>query len=201
MTWLDLAIIYVACGTPFAVYRLALTEHDAKETSLRSLRAGLLWPVVGAKTIITRFYLASRGLNGSRLDTIRSEMEAILLAESSSQVYVFEFREMFDRFAGLATAANTHGPPPARALQAIAHTDSSPITEACLHRIQRGKLERHLTAARAEFQLWLSANRHAGLDELASSLAVELCDDVLPNSLYPASQGLRHVTSVSRSTI
>src|SRR4051812_26374925 len=103
MNWLDLTIIYLACGTPFAVYRIALSEFGARETAIRSARAGLLWPVVGAKTIVKRLKAASRSLSRPSLDVVRSEIEAILAADNSA-LNRFEFREVFDRYAGLSQA-------------------------------------------------------------------------------------------------
>jgi hypothetical protein len=178
MTWLDLTIIYLACGAPFAVYRVALSEFAPAETAVRSVRAGLLWPIVGAKTVVKMLGQASRSLQRPSLEMIRSEMEAALLAQDGG-ANVFAFREIFDRYAGLAAAVNSEGAPPAAALFEVEGHPSPAIGQACLSRIRRQKSARHLTAARDELGQHFASNYTPRLDELTTALARHLADDAL----------------------
>ncbi|MFL6375470.1 MAG: hypothetical protein ACJ73D_12440, partial [Pyrinomonadaceae bacterium] len=134
MTWLDLTIIYLACGAPFAVYRIVLSEHAPKKTAIRSTRAGLLWPFVGAKAVLKRLRSASRSLGRPKLESIRREMETALAAENP-HLNTFEFREVFERYTTLATALRSRTALPATTALWNAIGSGSPATSvACVAR-------------------------------------------------------------------
>ena len=204
MSWLDLLIVYFACGMPFAVYRFALSESGATATALRSAEAALLWPYDGGKAAIKRLRAASRSLSKPRVDTIRSQMERIL-SDDLPQFAPFEFREIFDRYAGLASALNSPISPRADSLSDAADAHSAAIRRACLSRTERAKLERHLASARSDLIESLVIASSRGSLEMAASLAIELSDELLraqvSRRLYE-SQGLTpaHITRLSGST-
>src|SRR4051794_18618769 len=106
MNLLDLLIVYLACGMPFAVYRFALSQYGARETAIISFRAGLLWPLDGGRAVVKRLRTASRSLSKPRIEAIRSEMEE-LLAQDNPHFARFAFREVFDRYSGLARALSS----------------------------------------------------------------------------------------------
>ena len=178
MNWLDLVIIYLACGAPFAVYRIALSEYSPAETASRSVRAGLLWPAVGAKTVIKRLRAATRALSRPRIETIRLEMEAALTADQPAFPR-FEFREVFDRYAGLAGAVRSRSDPSVAKVSHIDRRDTSPATEACMRRIVQAKVGRHAAAARRELLQYIAECGSQRVLDVAGALAAELADDSL----------------------
>jgi hypothetical protein len=182
VNWLDIVIIYLACGTPFAVYRVALSEYGANETLVRSLRAALLWPIVGAKTVAKRIYLASRALRRLGLEAIRVEMETLLSANVTN-FEIFAFRELFERYSGLAHALDLPGEPPAAELLSVNGCGESETAKVCLVRTNQTKIARHLAAARSDLKGYLRRDPSPRLLELAALLAKEVCDDQLTSEL------------------
>ena len=106
MLLLDLLIVYLACGSPFAVY-----EATTRELGTISSRAGrtvfalVFWPLL-ATDLIRRRVIRSRpgGLDVDELEDIRQDIESRFFPDSSS-VGIFEFRDSFYRFAGLDAAS------------------------------------------------------------------------------------------------
>lgn len=175
MNWLDLVVIYIACGMPFAVYRFALSEREPTETAVRSLWAALLWPIDGANAVGRRLRSASRSLARPRLETIRLEIEDLIAAEQTHFAR-FEFREVFDRYAGLARASVAPAKPAAAALSQITGSMSPKTTEACLIRTEQAKIERHVTSAREDLVAYLAISSSTRVFELAATLGQELVD-------------------------
>ena len=178
MNWLDLIVIYLACGTPFAVYRFALSDREATETAVLSVWAALLWPLDGANAVGRRLRSASRSLGRPRLEVIRFEMEAIIAAERSDFAR-FEFREVFDRYAGLARASSFPANPACAALAEISGFASSGAAEACLLRTEQAKVERHAASARSELIAYIASSSSPRVFELTASLAHELADTTI----------------------
>src|SRR4051812_48405644 len=139
MSWLDLFIIYIACGTPFAVYRLVLSDAEPADTAARSILAALLWPYDGGKSTVKRLLHASRTLSKPRVNVIRSEIEAIL-ANDDPHLPRFRFREDYDRYACLAAASNSRANIGSRHLLEIAGYPLTRASEECLLRISRTKV-------------------------------------------------------------
>lgn len=175
MTWLDLTIIYIACGTPFAMYRIVLSEYAPPETAVRSVWAGVLWPFVGAKGVVKRLRYASRSLSRSKLETIRREIETLLAAEAPD-LNVFEFRDVFDRFAGLTLIPRSMTHASAEILFQLAAGENSRTNEACLLRNQHAKIRRHAAAARSELLEYITRSSSPRALVLAAVLAQELSD-------------------------
>jgi hypothetical protein len=175
MNLLDLLIIYFACGMPFAVYRFALSECGAAETATRSLRAGLLWPLDGGKAVVKRLRTASEALSKPKIEVIRCEMEE-LLAHDITKFRRFEFRDVFDRYAGLIRSLHSPHSRPVDGLFRIAGAELTPAGEACLRRTSEARLDRHASSARSELIEYIAASSSPRVFELAATVATELAD-------------------------
>src|SRR5438309_5513711 len=97
MTWLDLLIVYLACGAPFAVYRIALSDGGAAETAFASFRALSIWPYLAGEAAVSGIRATSRRLQVPTLRGTRADIERILLNQGAGE-RIFEFREIFDRY-------------------------------------------------------------------------------------------------------
>ena len=198
MNLLDFIIVYLACGTPFAVYRIVLSEESAFETAIRSVLAALLWPIDGGKAAIKRLRSASRTLAKPRLENLRAEMEQILAA-NIPDFRRFEFREVFDRYVGLIRASDSSSPTTFTELANISGRELTAAGAACLHRASRVRVMRHASGARIELIEYIAAFPSPDLCDLAASLAAELSDDLLARNIAQydnASDGRRRPTSV-----
>lgn len=183
MNWLDFVITYLACGTPFFIYRLALTECGPLETIVRSVRAELLWPLVGAKTVVCRLRIMSRSLARPNIDVIRSEMESNLISVIPD-LPRFQFRSEFDRYVSLAMASNAALSPSAVEYSAAAGRKHDRTVEKCLERINRQRIERHLSCARTDLLHYIDVSRPSRhFCELMGDLAEELADATLASEL------------------
>src|SRR3954447_15397451 len=155
MNFANFVIVYVACGMPFAVYRFVLSSNDTAGTALRSFSAALLWPIDGGKAAIKRLRSASRSLARPRIDNIRFEMEEFL-AQTSPNLRRFEFREVFDRYAGLAGSAGANASTGYSELYRICGEGLPPAAAACLDRTFRARIDGHTAAARRELVEYLA---------------------------------------------
>jgi hypothetical protein len=174
MNFIDVLIIYLACGTPFAIYRIALSEHGPRETVVRSTRAGILWPMVGAKTVLKKLRMAPR-FSGQLL---RREMEEALSA-ALPDLRTFKFREVFDRYSSLAIATASKVDPASVQVFDIAKVRAGAASTNCLARINGRKLDRHLSVARGELMEYVLSSGSAHVADLAVSLAKEVGDPSL----------------------
>lgn len=175
MNILDLVIVYLACGMPFAVYRVALSASGATETAIAGIRAGFLWPLDGGRAAVKRLRSVSRTLSRPRIEIIRSEMEE-LLAKEMPQFGRFQFREVFDRYSGLARALNSEPASHVRAISHLAVGQRAPAAEACLRRVSNAKIDRHTESARRELIEYISACSSPDVFELAAFLSAEVSD-------------------------
>jgi hypothetical protein len=176
MTVLNLLIIYLACGSPFGVYQL--TKDNGTGTSadrLLVIASFLLWPIFLFILIYER--LGPRIVTSKdRIESIRSEIENLAFG-SGSTGSLFEFREVFYRYAGLVEAAEANHDRFSAELFEISQHDKTAIASKCLSRRNRAKVEFHKTIARNEFVDLIS-----GLISLDSrevlSLAIDLASEL-----------------------
>lgn len=176
---IDFTIIYLACGSPFAVY------HITKRTETLSLaEAGMiaatffLWPAFALPLALRRLFPARFGNRPSLRDRrgqIRSEIERIAFAEGPTAA-VFEFREVYERFTGLFEAADLSGAYANELFKVTGHVNRD-LASRCLARRNREKLDYHRSIARNEFVdliADLSSRTPAAIEILR--LAIELAD-------------------------
>ncbi|MFZ1702314.1 MAG: hypothetical protein WBO10_07765 [Pyrinomonadaceae bacterium] len=170
MQFSELIIIYLACGAPFAVHR-ATSMHPPNWFSVAAAFA--VWPVSAIDLVIGHFKRAS--VDDERfIDGIRSRIEAIAFPTSEIQS-VFEFREVYYRFVGLSKAATSNAMTNEMPLFQLAEHPDPSLASRCLARKNEERLDRHRSAARAEFFAAIEEliEQDAAGDELAG-IATEL---------------------------
>ena len=114
-----------------------------------------------------------------RLDSFRVEIERSAFPDGTA-ASVFEFRELFARYTGLARAANTkHSAASGNELFKLAAHGQADLASICLERKVRNRLLTHADAAREEFVSFIAAasiNADRRLLSLASAMAESLDD-------------------------
>jgi hypothetical protein len=152
VTWLDLLIIYFSCGAPFAVYRITRSSVPLSVKTITISFVSLFgWPIIAVLLVFksqTREEYAS--VRRVALDKIRALIEAELFIDNRSTSSIFTFREIYSRFTGLSEAAVLGSSMPAELLKVCDHPTTA-VAGAILTRRNRERLQRHKTAARAEF--------------------------------------------------
>lgn len=179
MTFFDIAIVYLACGSPFAVHSFLHPAHDTNFHRLLSGFTALLsWPVRLIALIGQKFYQQPEENPASDpVEKIRTDIER-LFPEDPHGRSVFEWREVFDRYAGLARAVNTPRDESApNEIFRIAGQKNDELANICLNRRNRKRLEFHHIQARNDF-LSLVSNLSNGVAEQnrIRDLAIELVD-------------------------
>jgi hypothetical protein len=131
------AVLYFACGFPVAMYLVIRRRPTWAKLALWSL----FWPFFAALLV----FRLLKPTDEMRENARRLRIERVAAAiereafDSGTMTEVFEFREIFYRYAGLAQALSS----PIR--------DVADLHERCLIRNNRNKLAFHTSAARAEF--------------------------------------------------
>ena len=184
MYWLDLAIIYFALGAPFGVLRITAKREITSFAYLRMTSGYLLWPLVAIRNV-ARFFTTkpvAQVTQTNELDAIRTELEKVLFANgnafsesTATRRDLYNFREVFHRYTGLAEAANAqrtlHNAQSKTHLLSLIPHPSPLIRAACLARRDRQKLKAQLTQVRSELiDLFSSHKSIPALDSLASHL-------------------------------
>jgi len=182
MSLVELIIIYLACGAPFAVFKA--TSRDAKASTkwLVFITALLGWPVFAAMLITRRVRTATDG-HDPIIEKLRTQMETAAFPDNEIQG-VFDFRETFYRFVGLCNAVNEPEPDkPGTELFEIGGGGSSETAARCLARRNRIRLHRHYLKARREFMSSIAERADEKLYSYASELAVHLGDPLARGEL------------------
>ncbi|MBK9215717.1 MAG: hypothetical protein IPM59_08950 [Chloracidobacterium sp.] len=131
------AVLYFACGFPVAIYLVT----QRRPTLVKIVVWSLLWPVF-AGVLLFRLVFPSLEMRENarrlRIESLAAEIERDAF-DDDAMAAVFEFREVFYRYAGLADAVSTPLP------------DLPDLHERCLARNNRVKLTIHAALARDEF--------------------------------------------------
>ncbi len=156
MNFAELTIIYLACGSPFGVqFVLRETDRSFFHTLAGVALRFFFWPVAAIAMLLrpsNQRSSLSFAYSNDELERIRSEMELIVQAGPST-TSVFELRETFLRYAGLASAADRSEvlPGTANLFIAAGHPDRA-LASACLQRKIAQKLADHRSRSRKEFK-------------------------------------------------
>jgi hypothetical protein len=146
----DFIIIYLACGSPVAVW-FYFNNKDTANVWSKSLFAGLGW-------IIFVFQFIQKSLSNqfqkpekiSDVRQIQKRIETML----PEQISIFEFREIFDRYIGLTLAEQDSLKDTLKlnnAFSAQFNSRNKEISAKCLQRVGRKKLKSHQTYSRKDF--------------------------------------------------
>ena len=107
----DLLIIYFAAGAPFGVYRITTLNGSPDAKAMLTVALHIcLWPLY--TVLFLRDRLLSKQSDDSSaniIDGIRIEIEQLAFADGTAAA-IFDFREIFNRYAGLSEAANSEAP-------------------------------------------------------------------------------------------
>ncbi len=174
MSLVELIIIYLACGAPFAVFHATSLRSDSRSRWLVFLASLIGWPVFAAM-LVTRRVRIPVAVPDAEIEQLRVKMESAAFPDNEIQG-VFDFRETFYRFVGLSNAVNEPEPdrPGADLFEIGGGGGQTPAR--CLARRNRIRLHRHYLKARREFMSSLAQRADENLSSLASELAVHLGD-------------------------
>lgn len=165
VTLLDLLIIYLACGSPFAVY--CATTREAKDPLYRTwsvIVSLLIWPVFALSLLKSRIDHALSPLRTfPDLEKIRTTIEAQLFANAPSSS-VFEFRDAFYRFAGLEAASCEKPSQAGFEIFKISGHPNTALASRILARNNLRKIDHHKARAHAELSEVLSLSSSTNMD-------------------------------------
>lgn len=163
----DLLIIYLACGAPFGVYYfLQNRKHlETKILWLKSLIRFVFWiplaiQMVARRSFFTNLYANrfDKALNSDakkefEIEEIKKVFENILSITDLS-LSIYEFREIFDRYAGLSLEIQSENEEFSKSeteIFRITNHTNKKLGEICLHRRNRKRLTFHQNLARRDF--------------------------------------------------
>lgn len=158
MTFTDLAIIYLACGAPLSMhYFFAARRKPVLYFAAKVVLVALVWPVAAfwlmrsLRKPVGGVVLSGVSEIERRLDSLRIEIEKAAFADESAAA-VFEFRELFARYTGLALASNIRFEldSPNELFQLSGHTNED-LASRCLRRKASNRLAMHANASREDF--------------------------------------------------
>ncbi len=181
MNVLDLIIIYLACGSPFAVFQATNREKGKAGVNwMRVLGSFLLWPSFAAVLLAGRIFANESRRKAdfqNHLEDLRLEFERSAFAGGSISS-LFEFRETFYRFAGLSEAVNeVHASSSNAEIFEISGHNNKSLASRCLARRNAAKVSFHRSAAREEFFQMITQLKEGGVDRVnVIELATELAD-------------------------
>lgn len=184
VTYYDIIIIYLACGSPVGVHRFTQGESEPLVERLAICLASVIfWPL-----FVLWFAIGMRKPLQDGAEPIATDDEYLARIERAAFLQIetqalFDLREVFHRFAGLARASfEQSGSDGFRAFYAIiGHPD--PVTASkCRARTNQRKIERNLISVRLEFIQSLRAIcRSAAEPTVAATAAIEFaeqCDSI-----------------------
>ena len=158
MSYIDLSIIYLACGAPIAAEFALRSGSQISITTVWFTAVRLLvWPVFAINLILGRLDATNR--TNDRLSSLaidlnaaKSRLESALFS-SSKTVAIFEYRELFDRYAGLCLNSDDDvidtGVSKLLALEAHPNVN---LAKACFERRNRSIVAYHRDLVREEFR-------------------------------------------------
>lgn len=187
MTVTDITLIYFSIGAPFAVYEIV--RNGPPLTIARTVPATVAlfaWPVSAFRMLrlhfrtgnVYRDFADERTLDSEteyRIDAFRERLQ-VIGASDFRGTSIFEFRELFDRYAGLTLAANPKYLDSSIGTEFfhISGREDSVIGEKCLNRRNRAKLSRHQTKARDSFLEFIDNLPDLSQRTAAAEMALEL---------------------------
>ena len=199
MSFIDVLIIYLACGAPSSVFELTRTDHRSAFAKLRfAVIALLFWPV--HLCILAGFALSSvrQRTKQEKIHAVRQKIEEALFVGATPR-RVFEFRDTFYRTGSLSDALCDERTAVGQreVFAAVGHPDPD-LAARCAARRDRRKMRTHLNSTVDEFlELFETerAKRVIAGDELALDGLLAEFESVVPGL------GLRISASKASDTI
>ena len=197
MTIIEIVIIYLALGTPLGVYKFAsLPDKFTGLSLLRTTFSYLLWPAA-APRLAYRIAIANYDVQTftQKVEHIRGRIESLAFAEATS-AEIFEFREIFYRFAGLTEAGNAViGADHITNLAGIGVIADPTIATRCAARCNQKKINAYQIGAREDLIALVRSINHR--DPEIAGLALDLA--VVLNDIATAEQLHEQLTSTITS--
>src|SRR5688500_9947634 len=109
MTWLDIAIIYLACGAPFGVFQITKSLRPRSASDMAVILAALLfWPAYALLFAGQSLFSGDAKLRERRykIEQLRLNLETALFGADATVATIFEYRDTFYRPVGLSEAAS-----------------------------------------------------------------------------------------------
>ncbi len=187
MTIIEIVIIYLALGTPLGVYKFAsLPDKFTGLSLLRTTFSYFLWPAA-APRLAYRIAVATDDVQplAARIENIRGRLESLAFAGAAS-TEIFDFREVFYRYAGLTEAANAViGTDHIANLAAINVISDTAVAARCAARRNQKKIDAYQSVAREDMIALVRyiAHRDAEIGMLAIDLAEMLNDHTTAEQL------------------
>lgn len=170
MRFFDFIIVYLACGAPFSVSLLTQTHKWPFENVAAIFLRLLFWPVFAVSLVVKN--VAGKDARQSQLDNrievIQTKIETLAFVDEPA-VSIFEFREIFNRYAGLTrsiTVDDAASPP--KDLFTVSGHNAPELAAKVLDRRNRERLKFHQGCARNEFIDLINAltERAAGREQI-----------------------------------
>lgn len=156
----DILIIYLACGAPCGVYFFLQHRNrvNTAHTYLKSFLLVFVWIPYALRLLhdfVTRHYESNRSENlfADRLDALQKQISRFINYPHSN-ISVFEFREIIERYAGLTAARLTDVESQSKTdeeIYRVALRENIKLGARCLRRRNRLLIERHQISARNDF--------------------------------------------------
>jgi len=192
MTITEFIIIYLACGSPFGVQSLLeSSERPVATTIIGVLTRFFVWPLSAGMMLyrlvaVKALILVAPDTQDRkvRLVRIRRNFEAIV-GSGNSRTTIFEFRDTFSRYTGLAPQLDEalDLPGTAELFRVSGHGDAT-LATICLRRQVVSKLNRHKQQAQVEFVRMIDGLlTGTATDHELKSLAVETAVAVLDREM------------------
>lgn len=207
MNLTDLIIVYLACGAPFGVYEITTLKTRSVTDAAKILLSFLFWPIFAIRILIQ---LIENGpahklqLSKIRLDEIRLEIERIAFTDATPSP-LFEFREVFHRFTGLAEVVNEKSASKfSNDLFDISGHQNKALASRCLARENRRRIEFHRNRARYDFiglmvELAGDITFRNEISQLVSDLADHLGDTFISSNFESTISHLKNSSPVDLS--
>ena len=196
MNFSETLIIYLACGAPFGVeYLQRRTDRSILATAFGVLARFILWPIAAGRMLYRLIARSSELLldlpdaADQRLSAIRTRFETMIHADQGPP-RVFEFRDTFLRYTGLARSGSTEPGTGVAEIFEVTGRDDVTLATMCLARKNASRLARHRELARDEFSNFIAGAAAAGRspDDIVR-LAFETADAVSDGELAARLRG------------
>ncbi len=157
MNYLDLLIIYLACGSPFGVYYYFNNRQYRSNTLIKSLTVTFVWIPYSLKLLHTKITDKLNNIDDSdatvRLFVLQKNFENVL-PSNESEISLFEFREIIERYKELTLISLENNGTPAKhekEIYRIYDKQNVELSAICLNRRNHNRLLIHQIQARKDF--------------------------------------------------
>ena len=153
MTWLDMAIIYLACGAPFGVFQITKSSRPRSSSDIFVILAALVfWPAYALIFAAQSLFSDDARLRERRhkIEKLRQDLETALFGPDATAAAIFAYRDTFYRLVGLSEAASVGLSRGVHELFTITDHPNRILASTLTARRNRKKIVRHADGVRGE---------------------------------------------------